>query len=516
MSAGVAGMPWNVSARVASSHSRLVQAVIGRVCGFAAGMSLRNKFLLSLTFLIATMSLGTLLTVSRSVRIQAQRQLEQDTRDSILRFQVIAEQRHMILSRKADLLATLAFLRGGDSTTIRDASADPWQSEDCDLFALVDAKGKISALHTRSLEVSSEDAKKMIGRLLENSTTQEWLVSGKRIYQIAVKPFYKDSPVNHILLGQVVVGREFDVPKVQELSRVLSSQVVFRNGQDILVSSLDALEENEVKESLKGQRRPRGVKAGTKNLYMSSLDLMPGSRPNLNLIVLKSDEDTLASLARLNLMLLGLGFTTVLTGAALAYVLSDTFTKPLGSLVAGVQALEQGDFAYPLLAAGGDELARVTRAFESMRTTLERNETQRQHLEEQLRQSQKMDALGRLAGGVAHDFNNLLTVIKGNGDLALERTKPADPVRGNCEQICRVADRAALLTRQLLAFSRRQVLQPKILDLNELIVEMGKMLKHLVREDIEYTARLGESLGRVHADPGQIEQVLLNLTVNAC
>src|ERR1041384_3995997 len=126
-----------------------------------------------------------------------------------------------------------------------------------------------------------------------------------------------------------------------------------------------------------------------------------------------------------------------------------------------------------------------------------------------------MDALGRLAGGVAHDFNNLLTVIKGNSDLALERVKPGDPVHGNCEQIRRVADRAALLTRQLLAFSRRQMLQPKILDLNELIVEMGRLLQRLLREDIEYKTDLGEPLGRVQADPGQMEQVLLNLIVNA-
>jgi len=126
-----------------------------------------------------------------------------------------------------------------------------------------------------------------------------------------------------------------------------------------------------------------------------------------------------------------------------------------------------------------------------------------------------MDALGRLAGGVAHDFNNLLTVIKGNTDLALDQIKPTDPVRGNCEQISRVADRAASLTRQLLAFSRRQLLQPKVLDLNDLIVEVSRLLKRLLREDIEYNVRLGESLGRVLADPGQIEQVLLNLTVNA-
>jgi len=205
----------------------------------------------------------------------------------------------------------------------------------------------------------------------------------------------------------------------------------------------------------------------------------------------------------------------VLAGVTLVYVISDTFTKPLGSLVEGVRALEEGDFSYPLTAAGGDEVARVTRAFESMRDTLERNQELRQQLEEQLRQAQKMDALGRLAGGVAHDFNNLLTVIKGNSDLALERLKPTDAVRGNCEQIRRVADRAALLTRQLLAFSRRQMLQPKILDLNELIVEMGRLLQRLLREDIEYKVQLGEPLGRVKADPGQLEQVLLNLIVNA-
>jgi signal transduction histidine kinase/ActR/RegA family two-component response regulator len=214
-------------------------------------------------------------------------------------------------------------------------------------------------------------------------------------------------------------------------------------------------------------------------------------------------------------LLLGLGLIVVLAGVMLVYVISDTFTKPLGSLVEGVRALEEGNFGYPLRADGDDEVARVTRAFESMRHTLERNEEQRTQLEEQLRQAQKMDALGRLAGGVAHDFNNLLTVIKGNSDLALDRIKPTDAVRANCEQIRRVADRAALLTRQLLAFSRRQMLQPKILDLNELIVEMGRLLQRLLREDIEYKTQLGEPLGHVQADPGQMEQVLLNLIVNA-
>jgi signal transduction histidine kinase/ActR/RegA family two-component response regulator len=197
------------------------------------------------------------------------------------------------------------------------------------------------------------------------------------------------------------------------------------------------------------------------------------------------------------------------------YLISDTFTRPLAGLLEGVHALEEGNYTYSIGARGGDELAEVTRAFEGMRGTLQRNEAEREQLEGQLRQSQKMEALGRLAGGVAHDFNNLLTVIKGHSELLIDRMKPADIFYGSTQQIMKTADRAASLTRQLLAFSRMQVLQPRILDLNTLVADMSKLLRRLVREDIEFGFRLGDSLGRVKADPGQIEQVLLNLTVNA-
>jgi nitrogen-specific signal transduction histidine kinase/CheY-like chemotaxis protein len=147
---------------------------------------------------------------------------------------------------------------------------------------------------------------------------------------------------------------------------------------------------------------------------------------------------------------------------------------------------------------------------------LKNDESQKQQLEEQLRQAQKMEAVGRLAGGVAHDFNNLLTIIKGHGDLMLDKLQASDPLQRNATQIEKAANRAASLTRQLLAFSRMQVLEPKVLDLNVLVAEMCSLLKRLVREDISFTFKAGESLGRVKADPGQIEQVIMNLTVNAC
>jgi PAS domain S-box-containing protein len=144
-----------------------------------------------------------------------------------------------------------------------------------------------------------------------------------------------------------------------------------------------------------------------------------------------------------------------------------------------------------------------------------RDVTQRLALEEQLRLSQKLEAVGRLAGGVAHDFNNLLTVIAGHGDLLARQLPDGDARRHGIEEIRRAAERAASLTRQLLAFSRKQVLQPKVLDLNEVLSEIQVVLRRVLGEDIDLVTRLDPGIGRVRVDPGQIEQVVLNLAVNA-
>jgi two-component system, cell cycle sensor histidine kinase and response regulator CckA len=141
--------------------------------------------------------------------------------------------------------------------------------------------------------------------------------------------------------------------------------------------------------------------------------------------------------------------------------------------------------------------------------------SERQFLEEQLRQSQKMEAVGRLAGGVAHDFNNLLTAIAGHTELLLEDLGADDAVRGDIEEVLRAVDRASTLTRQLLAFSRRQVLQPKLLDVNQVITELGRMLRRLIGQDMEIRSNLTSGIGRVRGDRGQIEQVVMNLVVNA-
>ncbi len=141
--------------------------------------------------------------------------------------------------------------------------------------------------------------------------------------------------------------------------------------------------------------------------------------------------------------------------------------------------------------------------------------TEQRTTETQLRQALKMEAVGQLAGGVAHDFNNLLGVIIGYSEILTERLEATHPLRNHAEQIKNAGNRAASLTRQLLAFSRQQVLQPKVIDLNSVVAEMGKMLRRLIREDIELTTVQDPALGQVKADPGQIEQVIMNLAVNA-
>jgi signal transduction histidine kinase len=141
--------------------------------------------------------------------------------------------------------------------------------------------------------------------------------------------------------------------------------------------------------------------------------------------------------------------------------------------------------------------------------------TGRKRLEEQLRQAQKMEAVGRLAGGVAHDFNNILTVIKGYSGLLMDNLGSEDPQYKDIEQIGKAAERAALLTNQLLAFSRKQVLQPVTLDLNLVVMNMDKMLRRLIGEDIELVTMLDPNLGKVKVDPSQMEQVIINLAINA-
>ena len=253
-----------------------------------------------------------------------------------------------------------------------------------------------------------------------------------------------------------------------------------------------------------------------------------------------------------------IGLFVFVMGVAGAVLLSRNITKPLNELTKTATAISQGDDSRLVNVRQKDELGQLASAFNAMvaqvrdsqqelerkvqQRTLQLEEANRQleslsetnvlkrteaekertdalealrNTEKQLIQSQKLEAVGRLAGGISHDFNNLLTVILGYSDISLRQLGEDHPLRRNLEEIVRASERAAALTRQLLAFSRKQVMQPKVFDVNTVVTELEKMLRRMIGEDIELRVSLQSDLGNIKADPVQLEQVIMNLVVNA-
>lgn len=483
----------------------------------AANFKLRTKFLLSFVVVTSLLMCLTLLVVGREARHQIDQQIEEQSSRAILMFEAMQHQHEVSLNHKAELLAALAAMRDGDPTAVASASADPWQSEDCNLFLMTDAHGKVVALQTTQGDFPIADAGRLLRQTLYHHATSAWWASGTQLYQVVVRPVTSGVQQGDKNLGAVVVGRVIDAGVASELRRISSSEVAFLSGRHIVISTFSPLDENEL-EKLSGTGPvPQELKIDGQKYVASSVELTEGADAahKVTLIMLKSYSDATAFLDRLNRWLIGLLLAAVFVGAMLVLFISDTFTRPLKRLVGGVRALEQGDFEYPLEPQGGDEVAEVTRAFGRMRTTLQAEEAERRKLEDQLRRAQRMEAMGRLAGGVAHDFNNLLTVIKGHSDVLMGKLPAEGDLASSSQQIAKAADRAASLTRQLLIFSRRQATQPRVVDLNMVVSEMGKLLKRLVREDINFLFHPGEPLGHLRADPCHLEQVIMNLVVNA-
>jgi signal transduction histidine kinase/ActR/RegA family two-component response regulator len=261
-----------------------------------------------------------------------------------------------------------------------------------------------------------------------------------------------------------------------------------------------------------------------------------------------------AEVSRARKGLAALSLLLFLAGTIAAYWISAFVVGPLRTLDAAVKRVAGGDHSERVQVWSGDEVGRLAAAFNRMVDSVESAQqaledvnsdlearveertrelkaeidqrrtaevalagsaAEQKSLEEQLRQAQKMEGIGRLAGGIAHDFNNLLTAILGYAELMEEQLPDDEDLRSSLHEIHVAGERAAALTRQLLAFSRRQVLQPRILDLNVVVAEMEKLLRRLIGEDVVLTTRLDPRLASVKADPGQLEQVLMNLAVNA-
>jgi signal transduction histidine kinase len=487
-------------------------------------LRLRTKFLLSLLAISAGLTAATLLIVSYNVRKRVRENIREDVRNSVANYQSFQAQQEESLTRSAALLANLpnvrALMTTEDEATIEDASTDVWKLSGSDLLVLANRAGNVVALRASASHLDSATAQKLLRQSLDLSESKGWWFGGGHLYEVWIQPIYFGAASQNMMVGLLAVGHEVNSHAAGEFASVASSEVAFNFEGAPVASTLNPALQSE----LARQTREHGqtlsgdvqeIQLGSELYLAKTVGLSPKGGPLVSLTVLKSFDKATLFLSELNHVLIGLGLFSILAGSALVFWISHTFTQPLENLVAGVRALGQGDFSYPLDTRGGDEVAEVTEAFIRMRASLENTRLEQKKLEERLRQAHKMEAVGRLAGGVAHDFNNLLTIIRGNSDLLKDR-EGADAFHQKCvEQIQKAAGRAVSMTRQLLAFSRMQVLQPRVIDLNGVVGEMGKMLPRLIGEHIEYAFAPDPKLAAVKADPGQIEQVILNLAVNA-
>ncbi len=477
-------------------------------------MGLRTKFLLSLVIATTGITMASLWLVRRSVERQLRPQLEGSLRDSAATFRETFAQRESYAERTAQFIAKeshiIALVTLGDPATVQDASEDVWQRSGGSILVLAGSTGKVLAVHSADASVGRDAITARFQHSLTANTSRDWWLIGDHLFEVFLQPLNSGLGDDTIPRGVLAVGFEIDKNLANEAAGIASGQVAFRYGDRVVVSTLPAAQTAELNQRssqlLDGKKQE--VTLGGETFLIHELVIRSDSDAAVEVVMLKSYDLATGFLTALNRPMLAIAVLAIILGTVFVFFISHTFTRPIADLVSGVRALAKGDYSYPLKNSGKDEVAELTITFDKMRQSLQESQNRAVN-------AARMEAIGQLAGGVAHDFNNLVTIIKGYTELLLLKLAPGDATVGYAEQIRKAGDRAASVTRQLLAFSRKQVLQPDVIDLNTIAVGMEKMLKVLIGEDIEIKITSEAGLRKVLADPGQVEQILLNLAVNA-
>jgi len=477
--------------------------------------NLRTKFLLSMALVSASLTGAALLVVQNRVRRHVQDELSDQLHTSAQTFESFQQRQQALAQRMALLVADLPNLKAvmttQDPATIQDASADVAQVAGGSVFVLADRSGNVVGVHAAPNGLSRQSAERLFPQSLAAGERHAWWFADGHLYDVTIQPIYAGSTASGTELGALAYGYEIDRALAANISHIGMGNVAFRYGDTTVVSTLPA----EVEGDFVRWRGASGGDSSAMHLALGGEEYLAvtvrlgqqGTTP-VQLVVLTSYDRATAFLVELNRLILGVGLLALLIGSALVYFISDRFTRPLRNLLVGVAALEGGDFRYPLDVRGSDEAAQLTSAFDRMRDSLQKSQ-------ESLLRAARMEALGQLAGGVAHDFNNLVTIINGYAELVLAKVDPEGGLVRYLNEIKKAGTRASALTRQLLAFSRKQVLEMHPLDLNAVLTNMHKMLRVLIGEDVELTIGQAASLPDINGDVGQVEQVVMNLAANA-
>jgi signal transduction histidine kinase len=466
----------------------------------------------------AGLTTTSLLLVRRSVENNVRQGLVVNLRNSVNSFQDFRHERETMLTRDVALVAdvplTRSIMTGSDPVTIQDASQYVWQHARSDLFVLVDRNGKVVALHTKTPGFSREAAEKYFKQSLDEDDPSHWWFDAHHLYQAFVQPIYRGSSTEGTLLGFLVIGYEINDRLAREMSKVAASQVVFSFGNEVVATTLSPaqMQSASVQDLMMGavQGDPRDVTVGKEHFLATSLALSGEQATPVRLIVLGSYDQASKFLGQLNRYLLLLGFLAVLVGSGLVFFLSHTFTRPLGNLVAGVRALERGDFNHPVDSRGGDEVAELTRAFDRMRASLLKS--QRDLLE-----SEQLATIGRMASSISHDLRHSLAAIVANSEFLVDSHLTPEQREELYQEVQSGVNLMTDLIDSLLEFARtRESLTPSFSN----VCDTVRRAVQAVRLHPRHHARSIEVQCNGHCsawfDPRKLERALYNLLLNAC
>lgn len=479
---------------------------------------LRTKFLFSLLLVGVGLTVGTLFVARQTAEQQVRLQIFQDLRNSVYTFRNVQKLRQQSLTRSAALLADLPLLKAlmttNDVATIQDASQNEWNLLGSDLLVLADRKGKVVALHAKASDFDRAAAQESLTRSLAQEREGHWWFGGKRLFEVSIQPIFVGNRSENQIEGYLVLGYEIDDGVARELSQVAASQVAFLYGNTLVRSTLSPLQETDLMQAehaLAGSApEPKEIQLGQERFLATKVDLTPGVDPAVQLSVLKSLDQATAFLGRLNRLLVTLGIVALVVGSCMVFLFSHTLTRPLGTLVEGVRALGRGDYEYPLVARGSDEVAEVTAAFVRMRTGLQ--ETQRRLLE-----SERLATIGQMASSISHDLRHSLAAVMANAEFLSDNNRSKTERDELYREVLLAVQQMTDLIDSLLEFSRtRESLRPMYGDLED-VIERSIQSVHAHPE--YHSVRIG-----VHKDGAtdgwfdsrKLERVFQNLLINAC
>ncbi|HEY6351803.1 MAG TPA: HAMP domain-containing sensor histidine kinase [Candidatus Angelobacter sp.] len=480
---------------------------------------LQTRFLAPLLAGVLAVTLATLLEVRHVVGNQIRAEISSDLQTSVLTFRAFQTEREATLSHTAELMADLptvkALMTTDHTATIQDASNRTWHLSGSDLLVLGSPDAEIMAVHANANAVQAASVKEAVAQSIHEGANTAWWSLNGHLYEVFLQPIYFGRSGENRLLGILALGYEIDQNLATQVSRITGSAVTFQYGPSVVASTLDsttrdefARHESDFNDQITYD--PQGVQLGEERYMGASVKLTSGDAPNVRLTVLKSYDQAAARFRSLYRILAGMGVLSLLGTTLLAFAIFRRYTRPLEKLVAGVRALGNGDFAYPLEAHGNDELAEATASFIRMRDDL-------QQAQRKLLESERLATIGRMASSISHDLRHQLTSVVANSEFLSEPDLDREQSEELYQEIRDAVGRMTDLIDSLLEFSKgRDTLSLSYVSVEDTVQHaIRTVLKHPSVEEVAINLSC-RGCREGWFDSKKLERVFYNLILNAC